>query len=375
MRVINYYSFKTGTKFPFSELPSIIHTFFEKSGTAFGAYLYCFKDLDFMQRDLSRSGCGRILKDCPRLGKIRYFEGKKIGIFDEVYLSNIDDCRENLENDLLPLMKKIHRNYGFSDSDIFYYDVNFFGKVLPYGRDLTVVKERYKETDVLPDDHYCLELQPYGSGIHIHRDISGASLVLTVDILHDGKMYDPTAYVHTMKELLPGVKCAAGQRVFPDQKDRAETEKSDRAAAALLEEARSAYRYPEPEELFFAQNFSSPKYSLAPKMKKAAKQRGYTYHSEGNFEFVFEKRTGAGPIIQLGALTGPHHCNTDLWLTICGVGYTENIIYRAETPDGQEELDACIDRFFADVDDFEKRFYPELSKIYPTAPDWLIPDR
>ncbi|MBR4256185.1 MAG: hypothetical protein IKQ18_03400, partial [Clostridia bacterium] len=83
MRIIQEYYFKTGTKIPFSELPSLIHSFFKENATSYNTFLYYFSDLawDWENSDLSKKGVSKLHKDCPQLGEINFLEGKRIGAF------------------------------------------------------------------------------------------------------------------------------------------------------------------------------------------------------------------------------------------------------------------------------------------------------
>ena len=132
MRLVKNYFFKIKTKIPFSELPEIVHRFLSENHLTSHRFLYFFEDLlsfnDTKDEALPRSGCAQILKDCPSLGEIRYYNGRSDNGFDKLWLSNIDRSEDFPESNLLPLMKKIHRRYGFSESNLYYFDIDFFGK-------------------------------------------------------------------------------------------------------------------------------------------------------------------------------------------------------------------------------------------------------
>ena len=139
MRLIRNYFFKIGTKIPFSEWPEIVHQFLLENHIISHRFLYYFEDIlcynENKEDAMPKCSCTKILKDCPSLGEIRYHNGKAHGRSDILYLSNIDRQDSFSEEKLLPLMKKIHRRYGFSESDLYYFDIDFFGKRTYFARD------------------------------------------------------------------------------------------------------------------------------------------------------------------------------------------------------------------------------------------------
>ena len=214
MRLVKHYVFNIKTKIPFSELPEIVHRFMSENYLTSHRFLYFFEDiLDYNETKdeaLPRSSCAKILKDCPSLGEIRYHNGRSHNRSDRLWLSNIDRSDDFSESNLLPLMKKIHRRYGFCESNLYYFDIDFFGKRTCFERDYSTALQMSK-TDKIPfDPTLYMECQPYGSGITLHRDACAENyLKLSVDLLHDGIVMDATPYYEAMQKLLPQIKATA----------------------------------------------------------------------------------------------------------------------------------------------------------------------
>jgi hypothetical protein len=44
-----------------------------------------------------------------------------------------------------------------------------------------------------------------------------------------------------------------------------------------------------------------------------------------------------------------------------------------QTPTNQPESDACTDKFFSIVSEFEKTILPEFDAFYSETPEWFVP--
>ena len=154
MRVIQTYTFRMSPKTPYSDYPSIARRFLEEQNLTSHRFLYFFDELVIhsiktVEETLASGSCVKAVKDCPALGEIRFFDGDQYGAFPLFFLSNIDTDTSCTEADILPYMKKIHRRYGFCECNLYYYDIDFFGEVIPCERDLTSAERQaaYFEKD------------------------------------------------------------------------------------------------------------------------------------------------------------------------------------------------------------------------------------
>lgn len=135
MRVIDCGYFKVKTKIPFSNWTDIVHTYMDEQGLSYGSLYYYFNDLvsaeDSEEYDfaINKGPCARAQRDCPAFGDIHHYRESEYP--DVLYLSNIETPTGCTEQDILPLMKKLHRNYGFSQCDLYYADINFFQQMIP----------------------------------------------------------------------------------------------------------------------------------------------------------------------------------------------------------------------------------------------------
>ena len=145
MRLVKQYIFNIKTKIPFLELPKIVNRFLDENQLRSHRFLYYFQDIigDDETKDdvLPYSGCAKILKDCPALGEVCYHDGKAHNRSDILWLSNIDRLDDFPESNLLPLIGKIHRRYGFCECNLYYFDIDFFGKRTYYARDYSVAQQ------------------------------------------------------------------------------------------------------------------------------------------------------------------------------------------------------------------------------------------
>jgi hypothetical protein len=265
-------------------------------------------------------------------------------------------------------MHKIHRGYGFAGSDLYYFDIDFFGKKTSFERDLSVCEENGELFDPLKD----LELQPYGSGICLHRDILCENeFVLSVDILHDGKIFDPAPYAEALRNLLPNIKCEESSEIYLTEEEKRNIGNRDAQAEPILEQCRE----------YFEKRLDSgdvrhgfcAQYSLAPPLKRLAKRYGYQYRNlYRGYVFSLQKRTERGNIICIEAEAGPSRYSLNAMISFCGIGYRHELGGNCTTPRNQEEADAYLLNLMEALAEFERMLLPALDRLYPETPDWFI---
>jgi len=377
MRLVKHYFFNIKTKIPFSELPEIVHRFMSENHLTSHRFLYFFEDIlsIYQTKDeaLPQSSCAKILKDCPSLGEIRYHNGRSHNRSDKLWLSNIDRSDDFPESNLLPLMKKIHRRYGFCESNLYYFDIDFFGKRTCFERDYSIAL-RMSRTDKIPfDPTLYMECQPYGSGITLHKDACAENyLKLSVDLLHDGIVMDATPYYEAMQKLLPQIKATSSLSIYLSEEEKQLIEEINQSAEPVLQNCRDFFA----NRLSFtsSQNYFPSNYSVAKPLKKLAKKYGYTYKLVWNGGvYSLEKRTAKGNVIYIDVASGPSHCDLGLGISYQGVGFKHRIGCSNQTPINQQEVDACLEDTLLAVSEFENTLLPELDRLFPETPSWFIP--
>ena len=377
MRLVKNYIFNIKTKIPFSEWPEIVHRFMSENHLTSHRFLYFFEDIlgfnETKDEALPRSSCAQILKDCPSLGEIRYHNGRSHNRSDILWLSNIDGSDDFSESSLMPLMKKIHRRYGFCESTLYYFDIDFFGKRTYFERDYSVALRR-PETDKTPfDPTLCMDDQPYGSGITLHRDACACNyLKLSVDLLHDGIVMDATPYYEAMQKLLPQIKATSFLSIYLSEEEKQCIDEINQKAVPVMQKCRDFFA----DRLPFtsSQNSFPSNYSVAKPLKKLAKKYGFTYKLVWNGGvYSLEKRTAKGNIIYIVADCGPSHYNLGISVAYQGVGFNHTIGNANQTPINQQEADAFLENVISVVSEFEKTLLPSLDDLYPETPSWFIP--
>ena len=372
MRLIKKYSFRIGTKIPYAKWSALVHQFLEEQGLTSQSFLYYFDGYPNngapIQEQLKTCACAKLLKDKPSLGEVRFYNGKRYGRSDHFFLSNIDGSALASDAVILPLMNKIHRHYGFAGSDLYYFDIDFFGKKTSFERDLSVCEENGDLFDPLKD----LELQPYGSGICLHRDILCENeLVLSVDILHDGKIFDSAPYAEALRNLLPNIKCEESLEIYLTDEEKRNIESINTEASEILEHCRDYFSKRLKSE-GVAYSFCA-QYALALPLKRLAKQYGYQYrHLDRSCVFSLQKRTQRGHIIYVEVATEPSRYSLGSEVSFCGIGYRHELGGNCRTPRNQEEADICLLDLMEALAEFERMLLPELDRLYPETPDWFI---
>ena len=325
-----------------------------------------------VEETLASGSCAKAVKDCPALGEIRFFDGESYGASPLLFLSNIDINTDCTEADILPHMKKIHRRYGFCECNLYYYDIDFFGEVIPWDRDLTSAERRaaYFELEFSP--LWNLGNQPYGSGIRLHRYSTGGNYIsLSIDLMHNGVVRDATPYFEAMKTQLPHINPTIQMDIYLSDEEKREISNWNALSAPVVEKSQSffAERFPSKER----QNYFDSSYTLAPKLKKLAKQHGFFYHYEGFGCCVLDKKTPRGHTLRVWAESGPSRCCTNYHVNIQGIGFCHELCNSMKTPTNQAESDAYSDAIFSIVSEFEKTLLPEFDAFYSETPDWFIP--
>lgn len=376
MRVIQTYAFKMSPKTPYSDYPAIARRFLEEQNLTSHRFLYFFDELisyrKTAEETLSSGSCAKAVRDCPALGKIRFFDGKSYGASPLLFLSNIDTDTGCTEADILPHMKKIHRRYGFCECNLYYYDIDFFGEVIPCDRDLTGAEHRAacfkKEFNPL----WNLGDQPYGSGIRLHRYSTGGNYIaLSIDLMHNGVIHDATPYFKAMKAQLPHINPTIKMDIYLSDEEKQEIANWNALSDPVVEKSQNFFteRSPSKER----QNYFDSSYTLAPKLKKLAKQYGFSYHYEGFGVYVLDKRTARGHVLRLWVDSGPSHYDTTYHINIQGIGFCHKLCNSMQIPTNQTESDVCSEKILSIISEFEKTLLPELDAFYEETPNWFVP--
>lgn len=387
MRVTKKYFFQIGTKIPYSEWPELIHMFMDQQGLSSQRFMYYFQGyLGYSQsyengkpyheeeylNNLKSGSCARILKDCPELGEIRIQKGSQYGWPDYAYLSNIDGDPIS-ETKILPLMKKIHRSYGFLESNLYFFDIDFFGNVIPFERDFSGAERQCKTRGLPVDKELLMGDQPYGSGIILHRDACAENYIeVSVDLLHNGCLHDPQPYFEALQKLLPKIKVTSGLNIKLSPSEKEEVEETNRRALTVLQQCRDFFNQQLSNNQ--SQNTFSSNYSLALPLKKVAKKYGYAYKRiYQNFVFTLEKRTPKGAVLMLEIVSGPSRYYLDFSISFQGVGFNHMLGGGSYCPTNQQTADAIIEHVAETISDFETAFMSSLDAFFPETPDWFIP--
>ena len=364
MRVIKKKNYFIGGKIPYSQWPELIHRYMSEQGLTSQKFLYHFSDL------VSPQGCSRLMKDLPEIGTFREFDEE--GWFHTYILTNIDTEDGCSEAQILPLMKKIHRSYGITACDLYYMDVDFFSDLIPSGRSLERVEAHYRGTNLPVNPLFAIDLQPYGSGFHLHRDCNSENyLGMSVDILHNGVIKDPDPYFSAMEKLLPGIRSVEMLEVYPTDEEQNIFYQQNKAAMPVIKRCRDWLdeRLPGVSR----QNSFCSNYSLAPKLKKLAKKYGFNYSYAGSGLYTLEHRTEKGHIFQFVADSGPSRYDTSFSMSIQGLDFYYILCVAMFVPTDQAEFDACADKAAEVANAFKNEMLPLLDNCWPETPDWYIP--
>ena len=388
MRKIKTYRFHINTKIPFFEWPQIVQCFLQSQNLDSGRFLYCFEDMTWcrgteeeraQQLEVRRAAgpCSRALRDCPAFGEIKLRQTEDCSTLQ---LSNIDTETPFREEDILPLMKKLHRYYGFTNCDLYYADVDFFGDKLPTVRDLRVAERACRMRELPFDPAVKLAEQPAGSMIRLHRDCLKTNCIeLSIDLLHDGVEKDPAPYLKAMRDLLPGVRMQEFVELLPTPEERKAIQMQNLSERAEPLEKRCRTFFNENLYAFPRKNQRESSCSVPRAMKKLGKKHQFLYHyDQYESEHALSKREGDGHWIRLKALVDTRPMDLmekriPFRLEFHTLGYGCSLFSTELAPCGQEDLEAFLDHVLNLIEGAEAELLPALCAVFSPCPEWFEP--
>lgn len=356
MRVIRRYQFHIKAKIPFAQWPDIVHQFLLENGLTYQRFLYHFSDY-VHEPEVRPKACARLQKDCPEIGESRLVPTAVDGLSEWV-LTNIDGKGDFREEQLLPLMGKIHRSYGFAQAALYYYDMDFFGSAALY------------EWEGELDSH---RWQLHGSGITLQRDavFNDAWLDMDIDVLRDGQLLDAAPYCEAMQRLLPKVRVTSSMAIVLTEAEKQQIAQTNQAAKPVLEKCKVFFDRRLPDG--HSQTLDMPSYSLTSALKKLAGKHGYTYGSRpgSGTTCILQKRTARGNVLHIWVDAGPSHNRTEVRVSFKGVGFSHRLGAADYAPANQAELETVLGQAMDFVAEFERSLLPELEAFFPECPAWF----
>lgn len=350
MLAIQTYRFGVRSKIPFSEWPQIARTFLSQQSLHYDRFLYYFED--------AFGACPKAVKNSPNLGPVREGGGRRQ---NTPYLSNIEDGIGCSEAEIMALMPKIHRRFGFNESYIIFQDIDFFSQNIP-----AIIRPP-------GNSPACIK----GSSIVCFRDsvFPNFSCIELRIVIYDGNnIYDPTPYLDAMKQLLPGIKHEGFVEGCMTEAEQHEYNVLNQSAAPMLEGIRNYFDSRLPgiqRQRVYSED--DVKLSLAPILKKLCKQYGYTYITYTYFTFFIQKRTPNGHYIVIDIDTGVRYHEINFAAEFIGVGFRHRIatssFFQACDGDANRYLSNC----FAVLSAAEKEVLPAIDAHFPPTPDWFTP--
>lgn len=368
MRMIRQYRFESGRKIGFAQWPEIVHLFLEENGLTYGRFMYCFEHLVHEDGGMPKP-LKRLLKDCPALGEARYRDQSAQGLGVSCWLSNIDQEDSFPEEHLLPLISKIQRGYALHDSRLYYYDVDFFGSIVPFERNYACAEEFSRKWECPYDPTEGIADQPTGSGFTLHRDfVNGQqALIMTIDVLRNGRVLDAATYCQAMRKLMPGVKIKESIKIVLTAEERQRIAMAETAAGPTMEICREYLKQRLPGRL--PHRVQAADYSVASACRMLEKKFGYKYRLEWRSGYyMLQRRTPRGNALCIDLDSGPSHLNTGMEIHYRGPGFSCYLGAADHTPENQEELETALVTSMQVVAAFGETLLPQLDAFYPEAP-------
>ena len=348
MRVIQYYKFWIGRKIPFLEWPDLIQKLMEQTELHYGGFCYYFKT--------GKRGAKAALKDCPALAPAD-FEGEP----DKLHaLTNLEDGGGCGEEELMALMPKIDRRYGFQSACFIYRDVDFFSRRTP--------TERVKEGKT-PS---CFA----GSQIILERSAvfpTENNIQLFIDIYHDGEVLDPSPYREAVRQLLPGCRFIEYMNYLFDSEEQRKYDALNQSAAEMI---RRAEKFCEERMIPLGKERTAgekPKISLTSAITKLCRQFGMEYVGYTLGSHDIQKRTARGHYIIVHVSISGWNQIVDFDARFAGLGFNHRFLFSRCIPEDQQQEISHLTRCFEILAEAEKEVLPALDAHYPPTPEWYVP--
>lgn len=357
MRAIIHYHFLIGTRIPFSDWPGIAEKFFAKCNLSYRDFYYYFSDFDNSIHGLE-SACQKAVKDFPQLSPI-HRSAHESGVVT-LYLSNIEENSPCTQTDILTMLPKLYKKYGFVDSQLFYQNVDFFG------RRLSTIR---RPTQELPGT-LC------GSSISLDRCRFGTrwnGITVSADFVYGDEILDASAYRDAMAELLPEIRCLESVETILTPEDEALFAARNSAAETEVGFARTFFeeRIPQYAPTVRAEG-GAP---VGPVLKRLCKKYGYTYKYD-YYCHTMRKRSKNGHYIHLevDAYSGSGQISRmDIQIQCLGLGF-DHWVFSGGAP-GMEQTGTAeyFKAVFQALAEAEETQFPKIEAFYPPTPEWYIP--
>ncbi len=377
--------FFIGTKIPFSEWPARVDRYLEDLGLSYQSFLYHLEDLDFSdlnqkilngesclncqklqacdlckkdaQKALQRqTACHRALADCPALGPIIRRSEKG---FTHCILTNVSSPDREAHDLLMPLMSKIYRRYGFSETFLCYQGIDFFSRSCPTSIDASKQKlNGVKGSCILLER--CSVFPQWNC------------ITLILDVTDGDSILDATPYLDAMAALFPGVRHEEAIEVSFTQLEQTKLDDIHKSAEPIAAAASD----------FFATRLKAQTkqicggaVSLAPALKSLSRQYSYRYIRSQHRLYFLEKQTDNGHYITLEFDTGRMGNETNVLVSLEGAGFTQRVAAISYLPDGQKDAVSHLQKLFAVLHEAEGGILAELDRLYPPSPAWYAAER
>ncbi len=374
MRLYKSFMIFLGTKVPFNELPDLIEKYLKNLGLKYKNFLYYLSDYDHtdMYKDyLARGlrpeeatayltkvkGCRKAQIEHPELGPLRKDKAN-----EKFYLSNLDRPSAEATDIVYPIMNKIYRRYGISDTMLVYHGVNFFHIDSP--------------CEIIHENGELKEL--IGPRIVLFRDnvLSNENRIeLHFDITEDTDDSLLNSYRDAMVGILParaGGKKEYSYCVLTDEETAYYADlktKAEPLARRISKKIRKDLKHVLAD---FAHPTDETPISLAPVLKKAAKEFGYTYIKPYYHFFDIIKETPNSHILHGDLNTGRYGDELGISLSLLGAGFEVPFKYVSFDVSTPEEVSEAVFGYFEAVKKLETAELAELDAMFPKSPEKYI---
>lgn len=357
MRIFQHYNFEVGTKISFQDWPAIVLRFLDERGLHHHQLLYYFSDYETLWfKTKPITACHKAVKENPQLGSVYTKTEKDAKV---VYLTNIGTEAGCSEAELLALMPKLYRRYGFVDSILTFTEIDFFHRI---------------NSSCSYDAEDVTHLRNLSSGSYIKLIRSCCSkdntICMVIDITDDDGPLDASVYLNAFINYFPGIKYEAYQTVELSSEERANYASCAGRASSLLmhfckQEPEQWEPDPPPVDI-------RASWTPGPTLKRMITQYGYAYHRREYGCYYFYKRDSFGHLIMLELDAEPSSGAFYVRLLYNGLGFSHRIPIAVTYRAGKKEFRNFMQYVFSKVQQLEETILLQVGSVYPPTPSWFV---
>lgn len=358
MRLFREYRFHVGKKIEFSDLFAVIDDFLARNNLTYNGMGY---DLEEHEREGLTSSCQKLLKKMPQFGKLEIVEGR---YSNTLKLSNMERSDNSCDEMSIRLLgAKIPRPYSFSETNLYYRNISFFG---------------------VPTDDEVITVSQYGDPlihsnyIRLYRDFDGPKSLMVfmkMELRNAESAQAADNYANCLASCLQDSKFIAQNFAYLDAEEQAFYGKLQQQVTPIADAARiDIYERCDraKEDMLTAfPDIEQKSFKFLSIIQRIGQQYGFDRCAKvSEIEYWVSKRLPSGYYLSLGMNGVASSSGVDAGLVLSGPGSAFKFPGFSCWPENNREAKWIMRRFFEVIAYFEETYLNQILENYPQLPLW-----